>query len=64
MPDHKDYIPLDLPSFKSSDQRMPQRMVWNMIMGHLEAAWVKLQHTNDERIKRAVDEALKERESR
>lgn len=64
MPGHKDYIPLDLPTFKSSDHRMSQRMVWNMIMERLEAAWVKLQRTNDERIKRVIEEALAERESR
>ena len=64
MAENKDYIPLDLPTFKSSDQRMSQRMVWNMIMERLEAAWVKLQRTNDERIKSVIEEALAERESR
>lgn len=57
----QDKVTLDLPRLSPTDISMPPMHMWNMIMERLEAAWVKLQRTNDERIKRAVEEALAER---
>lgn len=57
----QDKVALDLPRLSPTDVSMPPMHMWNMIMGRLQWSWAELQRTNDERIKRAVEEALAER---